>query len=787
VKDGASALYGSDAVAGVINIILRENYQGAAVGGTVGSSYKGDGTHTGINGSWGHGDIASDRYNVFVSVEASKDKNINDTQRPDWLGTSDLRPWGSYDGRRGAYLNPNGGGQSLFPDQSGPLFSATTPYGTLRTPGGNQLQRANLSACPSINPLTGVCLFDEVAHKQIQPDAKRTSIYARGAYQFNDSVQGYLELGMFKSKVDVIGTPGSLSDGGVFNPADPLNPVIVHTTTIPGNHPDNPFGGTTRRTLSLLTTMFGGRDNFTDSTVTRTIVGLKGNVSRWRYDVGVGYIESKLDQDRTGFVSFSALTTAINNLTFRVNPALMSPTLIAAISPTLSNTAKNSIAIADATMSGDLMDLPGGKLGIAFGTEYRKEKADSPPTPGTDTSDIVGLGYSAFTADRNDTAAYVELDAPLAKILELNGAYRYDKYSDYGHSATPKLGFKLTPIPQFSLRGTYSEAFRAPGPTESGKSSSLGFTSIGIITIGDPSVRPETAKSYTFGFVAEPVHGTSISVDYYSIKRSDEINPADPAIVVGNLPQTGTPNSKRAGLTPNSFLFYDVNGQLATISAPYANINSTTTSGIDVDLRNDFNFANGWRLESGLLWTHLLKWQRKLNDGTKLDYVGTHGPYVLSSGNGTPEDRASVEFTLSKSKLTMTARVNYVSSLKMIDNNGETITPAFTLAGKTYYDLSAGESGGTYVADPSQVCGTYGPNGLPPNHCRLPSFTTLDLSGKWAFSDHAELTLALRNALNRIAPLDPYLAGGYRINYNSAFHQDGAVGSFGTLGFKYKF
>ena len=118
--------------------------------------------------------------------------------------------------------------------------------------------------------------------------------------------------------------------------------------------------------------------------------------------------------------------------------------------------------------------------------------------PGTDTGAIVGLGYSQFNMKRNVQAVYGELNAPVTKWLELSGALRYDHYSDFGNSTTPKVGFKLKPIDQFAIRGTYAEAFRAPGPAETG-GSSFGFTTYGILSQGNPNIKPEKAKSYTLG------------------------------------------------------------------------------------------------------------------------------------------------------------------------------------------------------------------------------------------------------------------------------------------------
>src|SRR5690606_5068982 len=212
-----------------------------------------------------------------------------------------------------------------------------------------------------------------------------------------------------------------------------------------------------------------------------------------------------------------------------------------------------------------------------------------------------------------------------------------DHYSDYGSSTTPKFGFKLQPVPQFALRGTYQEAFRAPGPAESGNSSTFGFTNIGILTIGNPDLDPEEAKSYTAGIIWEPVPNANISIDYYRIERDNEIVAADQALVIGDLPVNGEPNSRIPGLLPNSFLFYDENGELATISAPDVNANKTDTDGIDFDLRYSMDLGPG-RLSAGLVWTHILSFERQIPGGETFEYAGTHGPYVLSSAGGTPSD-----------------------------------------------------------------------------------------------------------------------------------------------------
>jgi iron complex outermembrane recepter protein len=269
-----------------------------------------------------------------------------------------------------------------------------------------------------------VCVFDMIDYFQVQPETRRVNLLGRATYDINDSgLRAYTELGFFTSKVEHLGTPGGLNDSGVFDPANPATPR-VHTTVLPANHPDNPTGAP--RTLSLLMTQLGGRNGSQDSEVFRGIFGLNGVVKEdWNWDVGLGHIRSELTDIHTGFVRQPVIQQALNNGTFRIDPALNSPELLATISPELERTPTSSVALIDGSIAGSLWDLGGGPLGIAVGAEYRTEKVDTPPVPFTDAAEIVGLGFSAFKADRDVYAGYVELTAPVVRMLELNAAVRY--------------------------------------------------------------------------------------------------------------------------------------------------------------------------------------------------------------------------------------------------------------------------------------------------------------------------------------------------------------------------
>jgi len=203
--------------------------------------------------------------------------------------------------------------------------------------------------------------------------------------------------------------------------------------------------------------------------------------------------------------------------------------------------------------------------------------------------------YQARVTDLSEGGCYVDslgeaqvgeviafkLQLPEGEWLELTGAVRYDHYSDFGDSTTPKVGFKIKPIDQLAIRGTYSEAFRAPGPAEVG-GSSFGFTSVGILSQGNPEIKPEKAKSYTLGLIAEPFPGTSATVDFWRIDRTNEIVQADPAAISAGQCTTACDGSDAAhpnrvnaqglpGTQANTFLYYDGDGNLSTVTGFYGN------------------------------------------------------------------------------------------------------------------------------------------------------------------------------------------------------------------------
>jgi iron complex outermembrane recepter protein len=790
LKDGASAIYGADAVGGVVNIILRKNYTGASIGGSYGQTGKSDGQTTRAFGSFGFGNLDTDKYNAFFTLEASQQKNIWSKDRG-FIGESDLRSLGYFD-------TTNGANRPFF--GLGP--SSNSPYGVTRAANGTGA-RVNLIPCPGLtDPATGLCRYNALDEQEVQPAIDRLNFFGRATLQFSPSLAAYVELGSFNTKTKANGTLGANNDTGIYNPADPANPLFVHGfMTLPAAHPDNTFG--VDRSLFIRPFELGGRDQKTENQVFRLVEGLQGNAFGWDFDLGAAYIKSRLKNDNYGFIIYDVMQAALNNGTYRItrpsltSPSPTSPSVLAAISPTLENIPTSSIKSVDFKASRELMDLPGGALGLAVGAESRWEAANNPAVPGTDTSAIVGLGFSQFSATRRVQALFGELNAPVAKWLELSGAVRLDHYSDFGDSTTPKVGFKIKPIDQFAVRGTYAEAFRAPGPAERG-GSSFGFTTFGILSQGDPNLKPEKARSYTLGLILEPVRDLSATLDYWRVDRRNEIVQADPnAIIPTGLCQNacdgtnGTPdlrNQKLTGAQPNSFIYYDVDGSVSAVTGFFRNASKTKTDGVDLELRHRMNLGEAGKLTAQLNWTHVNKFQRTDADGNIVDYTGTHGPLVQSAGGGTPKDRGTFLLTFDRGPWAVTGAINYVGSIKMIDHKGET-TPQDLDAttGLPTGTITNPNTGVTYPDVGQYACGVFHPDGTIYNGCKLGSFTTFDLFAKWTPIKNLDINFSIQNLFDRKPPFDPYLVLTYGINYNQTWHQSGAVGRFFTVGAKYTF
>ncbi len=808
VKDGASAIYGSDAIAGVVNIITRQDYKGVVLNASYGQSRYGDDRAPKVSITGGTGDLAKDKYNIFFTLEAQKIGEIRQSDRAGrgGIGDPDIMARGYDLGTGTGYGGYKVSGTSVSSSPVGWARPYTAQNGSTAVAGSVYTQLAQPAGGCTTAPAVAAlgysgCTYNALDFQQLQPPEDKVNFLTRGTLQISPNLTAFGEVGVFKSKVSTTYTPSGVS--GAW--ADPVGGQVISNTaiTMGPNHPDNPFNAASgangglgyNARLRYLTADLGGRNNTYDTTVNRLLGGLKGTVADWDWETGLLYTESKTDQTTDGYIRNSVLRDYLNgtnlsgmnptNTYYRLgaNAGLNSAAVNAAIAPHITNASKTSITSIDGKASRELMQLSGGAMSLAVGGELRKEKVDNPPKPYTYEADIIGLGYSGFSGSRNITAIYAELNAPVLKNLELSAALRSDHYSDYGTSTTPKVGFKFTPTPQIVLRGTYAEGFRAPGAAESGQSvgGAAGYTNVidpvrcpgGVLAAGanpgdcnaqvlaistaNPFVKPEQSKSYTFGLVLEPIKDTSISIDLWQIKRTNEILGADPATVLGN--PAGFPAAVTTRDPSNPLVGIPNSGSLISIQAPYTNGPNTVTNGIDLDLRHKFNLGESGKLTTALTWTHLNTYKRTLEDGSTYEYAGTDGPTALSSSSGMPKDKATLAVTWDRGPLSLTGTANYVSGIKNVEFQG----------------------------DPNGCLITFSDGSNAPSaDCTTPSFTTFDLTGKYQVEKNLQIYGAITNLFDRVAPYD--LSAFYGItHYNANYHQAGGVGRTYNIGVRYQF
>ncbi|HIE0126615.1 TPA: TonB-dependent receptor [Stenotrophomonas maltophilia] len=766
LKDGASAIYGSDAIAGVVNIILRSDFEGAILRASYGLSGDSDGDTKKATLTAGTGDLSKDGWNAFFSLDVGKSDaiKISDRKNRKWIGTGDTRQWGyaATDAQflGGAYLSgrTNGG---VGPNGSVFNNDAPSPH-LVALPGC-----ANLSTIPGQTEASSAaqgCLWDPAQqYRDLTPEEKYINVFGRATFAFGEGGEIYTEIGYSKKETIFSNTPSGVSGGWGF-PGGPKNASSGDgATMLYAGHPDNPLPYAARLRYSAWDV--GPRVTDNTNEFNRFLVGVKGNWGDWSYDTAYLHSGTDLVNKRTGFLRYSSVLCALGNPncaggTWRIgdNANLNSQALYDYISPTISARAKSSLDMFDFTVSRSLADLKGGPLGLAIGTEWRKTSNSLTPQTYTDQGDIIGLGYSAYDGTQNVYAGYVELSAPVLEQLELSGAVRYDKYESGEGKATPKLGVKWTPADWIALRASYAEGFRAPNPAENGDGGLAAFSnardpvrcaidadectprSIAIITRPNKDLKPEESKSYSVGLVLQPTSTTSMTVDAWQIKRTNEIVQGNTAaaILAGNVLR----DSNNIGGVPNS-------GSILAVNTGYVNASSSRVRGIDTDIRQTFDIGPG-QLELDLQWSHILKFERT-EDGETVDYAGTHGNCDVTNCIGTPKDKINFGTTWKQGAWSVSGVANYISKMDNTDKRGG--------------DYQASYEDGTPVT-------------------KISSFTTFDLSGRWNITDSFELNASVANVFDRIAPLDPTTYGA--VNYNP-MHFSGALGRYFTVGAKYTF
>ncbi len=615
LPDGASATYGTDAIAGVINFITRKDYKGAEVGiQTQAPTGRGGDITTGSL-LFGLGDLSTQGWNVYAGVSLRQQKPMLGTERA-FSSTSYLPALGF-----------NGLSPTTFPANYSQTVGTTTVIANTNPSLPNCAPPTSLFAPqPVVGLGTNRCGADTQGFTQTVPNQDQASVFLKGSLVLNPSHTASVEY--FKSRNVVQTQIAPSPEGGLtmfptspFYPGNGITPI-----TDPALNRTQPIS------IAWRTTVLGARSGEQENNTQRFIASLDGTLAGWDYQASALWSNAKVENY---FLNGYPRTVALRNGVSGLNGApFLNPfgnQTAAGLAYLQENQVLGKVQDGEATLSSLSANasrtfgrLPGGPISLALGTELRTEKmvynTDIAKVSQAASSGLAGSG-AVRQGDRDVTALAAELSLPIMKGLELGASLRADNYSDFGDTVNPKLSLRYQPIKSVVLRGSINTGFTAPTLTQLYAPNATTFTAsrfndpvlcpggvpaagavpsrdCGIqfqrLTGGNTALKPEESKSWTVGFVVQPVENFSFGLDFwrYYVKNSistigEQSVFADPTKYASLFIRCSqAPADRRAAIgacqTPGG-------DPLAYILDTNANLGDVRTQGVDIQA----NWASG--------------------------------------------------------------------------------------------------------------------------------------------------------------------------------------------------
>jgi iron complex outermembrane receptor protein len=654
LKDGASAVYGSDAVAGVVNFILRKDYSGGEVQVDAGDTQRGGAASRRAALTFGLGD--GNRFNVMLSGSFQKDSALFGRDR-DFASVGYDLAFGN---------DPTS--FHTFPANVLDVETVATYGGNPSAPGCQLPYAINRGTVD--DPF---CVFDPSPLVTLLPKTERASLMATGRYSFGDALEAFFEASWTKTKTRTVIQPVPFSFLFALPGNNPLNTLAPWNGLYPAEY--GALAGTPHGLGSAVTTILlrpgtpyyptafiqpqlanptdplppltvfyrsnetGNRDTTDIAEAPRLVLGLRGLAAGWDWEAALLRSQSKVRQQVSdGYPANSQILPILNS--GRVNFfGSNTPDVVAELRAT--NFVGTAFSI-DSTLtsiaakgSRELWKLSGGSAGLALGTEFRREDYLFDPHPTIETGDISGYGGNFLTTDksRRVDAVFAELNLPLIKGLEINGAVRWDRYEGVGNSTTPKLSLRWQPRSEVVLRAAVGKGFRAPslqdlflpnttGVSTPGLSDPLRCPTTGSRTDcstqfatlngGNGDLSPEKSTNKTLGIVLSPIPQLTLALDAFRIDLKDTIsNGVTPSIILGDLTRYGSLITRG----PVDPAFPNLPGPIIQIDQTNINLGQTKVGGVDLDLR----FAQpawGGRFSASLAGTYFSKYDVQNPDGS---------------------------------------------------------------------------------------------------------------------------------------------------------------------------
>lgn len=728
LTDGASAIYGSDAVGGVINFIMRQDYQGADATLWAGGPTEGPGNHGReyqVQGTVGFGSLDKDKYNVFGSFNYQEQKPLYSIDRS--FANTSYRP--------DIGLNTTSG-------QTFPGYISTGGIGNLTFP----------DCAPSVVIGTR-CRYDPemVPGVQILPQTKTFNFFGAARYQINSDWQAYLTGLYAHSDNDYVIQPAPISDqistittptGGAQILLPPTSPYYPHAQAIAAGVDGQPLN------VRWRCYPCGFRDQEDISTAYQAVAGIKGSHWNWDFDGSFQYSANTLsDQLNNGFPLYTPLLALLNSGTINVLTGNLPADQAAAVRGTdffgQAAAAKLKSYGIDLKASSDIYALPAGPLALAVGAQTVHTALTQNFAPALQAGEVAGFGGAAENIDvsRNQWAIFGELNVPIMKNLEGDIQVRYDHYSDFGSTTNPKISMRWQPYNSLLLRASYGTGFLAPtlfqlwtpqiqNITPAGSSDPLRCpnpndpnagnnpdcnTQFPDLLGGNPKLLPQESSQWQVGGIFEPVPGVSFGLDYFQLLLSNLVSSGVPLNAILN-PGTA---AQYAYLVTRAATC--VGGQpcpITSINQLNVNFGKIRIQGFDIDFKA-VSPASAWgRVKFEIAGTYYTRYDTHNPDGSYTSAISNQYSGTLSGTIGViPRWKSYAPLTWEYGPWSATLANTYQSG---------------------YTDYTPGPNGPRTVG----------------------TLTLWDLQGVYTGFKNTTLTLGMKNVLNQNPPLS---------NFNLAF------------------
>ena len=695
LRSGASALYGSDAVAGVVNVILKSRANGLHANVTHGQTTRGGGQTTDINL---YGGVESEDSRFFFLINRMTREGVRSADRA-ITASDDKRPYGGYDARSGIGNPARIGGVT----GSGALIADAT-----KIPRGSySLNPADYRA---YDPATD--LFDTRAevNPYVLSAPTRLSVVANFEQDFFDGRATFFANALYWDMAEDMSygaSPAiSFADAGIG--------------PIPASNPYNPFGqdltDVTYRPVEL-----GARPYRVDAFTHRLSGGLRGQVGEWQLEAGTSWYRSGSDQFGSNGIIRSGLKEAINRTGANAfNPFCNQCNSAEQFAGVLGTSAYNirfESDLVDVRASGPLFELPTGTVQAAAGAEHRREQVKVYTDPLTESGGFVGSsGFTPYDLERDISSVFAEVRIPLMATregeyespLELSLAARYEDYSDFGSTSNPLATLRYsTWDDQLTLRASWATAYLAPYleyasplyryPYTETLLDPLTNTAIDaqVYTVGTADIKPETSTTRNFGLILTPkaIPGLTVSLDYYRIRQNDLIPGTDAQSVLnGDTPGRVT---RGDGIGPA--------GEDLIVEAYAYNLGERNMEGYDFAVNYRLPKTAFGDIKLDLSLSRLAKFEiQRLGAPNKIDLAGGYDIAADSffSAGALPKTRGLFAASWNNGPWGATTQINYMGGYDEMDYDG--VATGSHIGSYVTTDLQASYSlGGKRGASPS--------------------------------------------------------------------------------------